>query len=171
MSNNYAECTCMARASISQPLIMMMVAMNLQHFSHVCNNHELIQSLNSLMILLYCAMSGVRYIIIILLLHSCIHTCTHTHAHTCILPHMLTHAHMQDPGLPAGVGQDFDNCKVLDETLQLSWRVDNDNSQVQFQLCGCATDPKYVEITHTHVYVHIHTCTVSHVCSVAVLPT
>ena len=74
---------------------------------------------------------------------------------------MLTHAHTytQDPGLPAGVGQDFDNCKVLDETLQLSWRVDNDNSQVQFQLCGCtATDPKYVEITHTcHMYTYTYT--------------
>ena len=79
--------------------------------------------------------------------HTHMHTHTHIHIHTCTHTHMLT----QDPGLPAGVGQDFDNCKVLDETLQLSWRVDNDNSQVQFQLCGCtATDPKYVGITNTH---------------------
>ena len=35
------------------------------------------------------------------------------------------------------MGPEFDNCKVLDDTFQLSWRVDNDNSQVRFQLCGC----------------------------------
>ena len=39
------------------------------------------------------------------------------------LTHTCTDA--QNPGGPAGPGQEFDNCKVLHETLQLSWRVDN----------------------------------------------
>ena len=42
----------------------------------------------------------------------------------------------KNPGGP-GTAPQFDNCKVLHDTLQLSWRVDNDNSQVRFQLCGC----------------------------------
>ena len=29
------------------------------------------------------------------------------------------------------------NCIPLHETLQLSWRVDNDNSNIRFGLCGC----------------------------------
>ena len=50
---------------------------------------------------------------------------------------------IQNPGGPAGTGPEFDNCMVLDNTLQLSWRVDNSNSQVRFQLCGCtATDAR-----------------------------
>ena len=44
---------------------------------------------------------------------------------------------LQDPGGPVVTGPDFDNCKVLDDTLQLSWRVDDVNAQVRFQLCGC----------------------------------
>ena len=43
---------------------------------------------------------------------------------------------LQNPGGPLG-GPEFENCKVLDETLKLFWTVDNDNSQVRFQLCGC----------------------------------
>ena len=46
--------------------------------------------------------------------------------------------HFQNPGTPiVPSGPEFDNCKVLDDTLQLSWRVDIDTSQVRFQLCGC----------------------------------
>ena len=38
---------------------------------------------------------------------------------------------------------EFDNCIPLHETLQLSWRVDNDNSNIRFGLCGCqSTDSK-----------------------------
>ena len=46
-------------------------------------------------------------------------------------------------GLQGGGGSvttappEFDNCIPLHETLQLSWRVDTDNSQVRFRLCGC----------------------------------
>ena len=32
---------------------------------------------------------------------------------------------------------EFDNCIPLHEALQLSWKVDNDNSNVRFRLCGC----------------------------------
>ena len=32
---------------------------------------------------------------------------------------------------------EFDNCIPLHETLQLSWRVDNDTASVRFRLCGC----------------------------------
>ena len=45
---------------------------------------------------------------------------------------------VQNPGTPiVPAGPEFDNCEVLDDTFQLSWRVDNNNSQVRFQLCGC----------------------------------
>ena len=43
----------------------------------------------------------------------------------------------QDGDSPTIVTPDNFNCIPLDETLQLSWRVDNDNSQVNFRLCGC----------------------------------
>jgi len=40
---------------------------------------------------------------------------------------------------------EFDNCIPLHETLQLSWRVDMENSQVRFRLCGCQSlQPKSV---------------------------
>ena len=46
------------------------------------------------------------------------------------------------------VTPEFDNCKVLHDTLHLSWKVDNDNSQVRFRLCGCtATDPRFSDDT------------------------
>ena len=45
---------------------------------------------------------------------------------------------------PPSVVPEFDNCKVLHDTLQLSWKVDSSSSSVQFQLCGCtATDPRF----------------------------
>ena len=49
-----------------------------------------------------------------------------------------THTHTQNPGGPPGSGPEFNNCKVLHNTLQLSWRVDNTNSRVRFRLCGCS---------------------------------
>ena len=60
---------------------------------------------------------------------------------------------VKNPGGPGNTGPEFDNCKVLDNTLQLSWRVDNDNSQVRFRLCGCTA--RYIQviiksITHTN---------------------
>ena len=53
--------------------------------------------------------------------------------------HTSSFTYIQNPGGPAGTGPEFDNCMVLDDTLQLSWRVDNANSRVRFRLCGCAS--------------------------------
>lgn len=33
---------------------------------------------------------------------------------------------------------DFDNCKMLHESLQLAWTVDRAAETVRFMLCGCA---------------------------------
>ena len=44
---------------------------------------------------------------------------------------------------PSPPPPEFDNCIPLHETLQLSWRVNNDNSNIRFRLCGCqSTEPK-----------------------------
>ena len=51
---------------------------------------------------------------------------------------------LQTPTVITPPPPEFDNCIPLHETLQLSWRVDNDNSNVRFRLCGCqSTEPKW----------------------------
>ena len=55
----------------------------------------------------------------------------------------------QVEGGPPDTGPEFDNCKVLHDTLQLSWRVETNDSLVRFRLCGCtAADPKYNNIAN-----------------------
>lgn len=75
---------------------------------------------------------------------------SNTHAHTWSRTHTQTYTnyivtvHTQNPGGPPGTGPEFNNCKALHSTLQLSWRLDYTNSRVQFRLCGCtATTSKY----------------------------
>ena len=54
---------------------------------------------------------------------------------------------MQIEGSGPSSGPEFDNCEVLHDTLQLSWKVDSDNSQVRFQLCGCtSSNAEYVQL-------------------------
>ena len=79
---------------------------------------------------------------------------------------------LQVEGGPADTGPEFDNCKVLHDTLQLSWRVDMDNSRVRFRLCGCtASDPRYdviklvycfctcIGLSKFQKYFCVHACT------------
>ena len=51
---------------------------------------------------------------------------------------------------------EFNNCEVLHDTLQLSWKVDNSSSSVRFRLCGCtATDARSVNTANTVVLSNI----------------
>ncbi len=44
----------------------------------------------------------------------------------------------------------FDNCVALDDQLQLSWTVRDDQKMIDFRLCGClSTDPKSVGVILT----------------------
>ena len=76
-----------------------------------------------------------------------LHTRTYTHMHAYTHTHICMHTHThKNPGGPPGTGPEFNNCKVLHSTLQLSWRVDYTNSRVRFRLCGCtSTTTKYVK--------------------------
>ena len=39
--------------------------------------------------------------------------------------------------LPVAPSEDFDNCEPFADNLQVSWTVDTDNSEVDFEICSC----------------------------------
>ena len=94
--------------------------------SHACHMHVTCMS-HACCIHIYVSLSHCTHVFH--MLHAC---CTHV---------ALTSLNMLQQGgntdLPEAPVVNFDNCEPFFETLQVSWSVDTDNSEVDFQICSC----------------------------------